>query len=49
MVTYHNPDDLKEDSIVFDIISIWFNSNLLSLDFDKTKHISEQKTALQLI
>ena len=35
--TNHNPDDFKEDINVFDNISIWCNSNLLSLNSDKTK------------
>jgi Reverse transcriptase (RNA-dependent DNA polymerase). len=40
IVTNHNPDDFNEDIInVFDSINIWFNSNLLSLNFDKTKYL----------
>ena len=40
IVTNHNPDDFKEDIInILDNINIWFNRNLLSLIFDKTKYL----------
>jgi hypothetical protein len=39
-VTNHNPDDFREViTNVFDNINTWLNSNLLSLNFNKTRYL----------